>query len=245
MPKLTDNLETHKLTGHFGFSATKIDDLAASEYTLVSIIVDESGSVAAFRQPLIEALKSIVNACKYSPRADNLMVRLVSFDSKLTEVHGFKLLSTINLADYDGLLTSGGTTALFDASENGVRATSAYGKDLVKNDYGVNGIVFVLTDGGDNASTFTANQVHDALAAAVQEETLESLVSVLIGVNVSEPYIKQYLDDFHKLAGFTQFVDIGSATPQKLARLAEFVSKSISAQSQSLGSGGASKSLVF
>jgi hypothetical protein len=246
MPKLNNlDLENHKLTGNYGFSATKLDNLGATEYTLVTIVVDESGSVSPFRDNLIEALKAVVNACKYSPRADNLMIRVVSFHSNINEIHGFKLLSACNTDDYNGLLNGGGATALFDASENGIRATSAYGKTLIDNDYSVNGIVFVLTDGEDNHSTYTVNNVRDALADAIKGETLESLVSILIGVNISEPRMKQYLDDFKTNAGFTQFIDIGEASAKKLAKLAEFVSKSISSQSQALGSGLASKSLTF
>ncbi len=245
MPRLTDNLENHKLTGNYGFSATKISDLGATEYTLVTVVVDESGSVASFKDSLVKALKSVISACKYSPRADNLMIRVVAFDNTLREVHGFKLLSNCNEADYDNVIQGGGMTALFDAAENGISATSAYGKSLSENDYSVNGIVFVLTDGEDNRSAYTANTVKNALELAVKGEMLESLVSVLIGVNIVEPRMKQYLEDFHANAGFTQFVDIGEATDKKLAKLAEFVSKSISSQSQALGSGGPSKSLSF
>ena len=53
------------------------------------------------------------------------------------------------------------------------------------------------------------------------------------------------IEDFHKAAGFTQYVELGSADEKTLAKLADFVSQSISAQSQSLGTGGPSQSLTF
>jgi hypothetical protein len=53
------------------------------------------------------------------------------------------------------------------------------------------------------------------------------------------------LERFQKEAGIDQFVDIGDATPQKLAKLANFVSQSISSQSQALGTGAASQQLQF
>lgn len=51
MPRLDNSgLEEFNLpTGNFGFSAERIADLGSSEYTLVSIIVDDSGSVAGFK----------------------------------------------------------------------------------------------------------------------------------------------------------------------------------------------------
>ena len=68
---------------------------------------------------------------------------------------------------------------------------------------------------------------------------------IVIGVNVQDQAVSGYLKQFHKDAGFTQYIEIDKADAKTLARLAEFVSQSISAQSQALGSGGASPALVF
>lgn len=245
MPSLA-TLEQKKLpTDNFGYSATRLRDLQATEYTLATIICDATGSVSGHEKEMEGVLQAIVEACKYSPRADNLMLRLVMFNTSLDEKHGFKLLSECNPSDYDGILNPNGFTALFDAATNGVEATNHYGKSLTKNDYAVNAIVIVITDGEDNASSLSAKDVKKALADAVKGENLESMVSILVGVRVQDGYVKDLLDKFHKDAGFTQFVCIADATAKKLARLAEFVSKSISSQSQALGSGGPSKALTF
>jgi hypothetical protein len=247
MPKLNDNsLEQHGLpTNSYGFSATRLDNLGASEYTLASVITDVSSSVSPFKKDLTKAVKEIIRACKYSPRADNLLVRLTEFSDDVNEIHGFKLLENCNDADYDNCLNVGGWTSLYDAAENGISATRRYAADLYNRDYGVNGIIFVLTDGGDNKSTLSAKAVHDELVAVVKDEMLESLVTVLIGVNVGDASISQYLRDLKTSVGFTQYVEIEKADASTMAKLAQFVSKSISAQSQSLGSGGASIPLNF
>lgn len=244
---MVDDLEEFKLPGGtYGFSGAKLDTLGATAYTLVNIVVDKSGSVDSFKVELINCIKEIIKACKLSPRADNLMIRLTAFDHKLDELHGFKMLQDCNLADYDKALDNGGgATALFDSAENAVSAVSNYGKTLSEADYDVNAIVIVLTDGEDNRSAYTVNNVKSALVGAVKKETLESLTSILVGVNTGEQRMKDYLDDFHKVAGFSQFVDIANANEKSLAKLAQFVSKSISAQSQALGTGGPSKSLTF
>lgn len=248
MPRLNDpTLETHALpTGNYGFSGQRIQDLGATEYTLCTLIVDDSGSVSPFAREIEKCLKEAVNACRLSPRADYLMVRVLSFDHALKEVHGFKLLSTIKLDDYDNMLRCGGSTALFDAADNGIMATSLYGKSLIDNDLSVNGIVIVITDGADNASTGTRNTVRDALAKAVTDETLESLVSILVGVGIDPTSgLNAYLDAFNKEAGFSQYIALDKADSKTLAKLSDFVSRSVSAQSQSLGTGGPSKSLSF
>lgn len=240
------NLEEHQIpNGRYGFSAAKIDDLdGASEYTLVTIVMDESGSTSPFKDKLENCIKEIVMACRKNPRADYLMLRLVAFGSGMREVHGFKLLQNCNPGDYDGCYSSNGATALFDSCENAVSASRLYAEKLFDSDYNVNGIVIVVTDGDDNVSKNTANQVKDALELCVNSEKMESLVSILVGVNL-DANLQQYLDDFYQKANFTQYVPIDNADAKSIAKLANFISQSISSQSQAIGSGGPSQSLTF
>jgi uncharacterized protein YegL len=247
MPVLNDtSLDQINLpNSHYGYSATRIEDLGATEYTVVTVACDVSGSTAAFIFEMESAIARIVQACKFSPRADNLLLRLVAFDDSLSELHGFKLLENCNLADYNGVLRAGGSTALYDAAENAVASTNNYGQRLAAGDFSANAILFVITDGMDNASKLPASKVKEALSKAVTSEALESVVSILIGVNVQDHEAARYLRQFHTDADFTQYVELDNADTKTLARLAEFVTQSIIAQSQLLGTGGASQSLVF
>jgi len=247
MPILNDtSLDQVNLpNSHYGYSATRLEELGATEYTVVTIVCDVSGSTAAFTDDMESAITRIVQASKFSPRADNLLLRLVVFDETLTELHGFKLLENCDLADYGGILRSGGCTALYDATENAVTSTINYGQKLLAGDFSANAIFFVITDGMDNASRLHAKKVKEALSKAVTSEALESIVSILIGVNVQDREVSRYLQQFQMGAGFTQYIELDRADAKTLARLAEFVSQSISAQSQALGTGGSSNSLVF
>lgn len=243
MPRLkdSDTLEEHKpLIGAYGFSGTRLEDLGATEYTLVTIAVDTSSSVSGFKKEMEACIQEIVKSCKHSPRSDNLMIRLAQFDSDLSELHGFKLLESCNVGDYNDILDVGGMTALYDATENAVTSTSRYGKSLMENDFDVNGIIFVITDGMENNSTCSISGVVEAFKDSLKNECLESLVSILVGVNVNDNTISSYLKKFQSDVGFTQYLEIDNAKAKTLAKLAEFVSKSISSQSQSLGTGGPS-----
>lgn len=240
------SMDLHNIGGtSYGFSATRIDDLGASEYTLGLIIVDVSGSVSGYRNEIEAAVKEVVRSCRHSPRADNMMLRLVVFDDQVSEVHGYKPLSDCNEDDYTGVIQIGGTTALYDAAYNGVVSASHYGAALTQKDFDVNAAVFVITDGMDNASKLGRKMVAKALLEGVSSEALESIVSVLIGVNTESDGLNDYLRDFKDEAGFTQYVSIGCASAKELAKLGGFVSRSISAQSQALGSGNASGGLSF
>ncbi|HWS89064.1 MAG TPA: hypothetical protein VN282_18985 [Pyrinomonadaceae bacterium] len=247
MPILNDaSLDAVTLpNSHYGYSATRLEELGATEYTVATVACDVSGSTADFIFDMEAAVTRVVQACKSSPRADNLLLRLVAFDDTLSELHGFKLLENCNLADYGGVLRAGGSTALYDAAENAVSSTIGYGRQLLAGDFSANAILFVITDGLDNASRLPAGKVREALARAVKSEALESVVSVLIGVNVQDAQVSRALRQFQRDAGFTQYVELDKADAQTLARLAEFVSRSVSAQSQALGTGGPSRPLVF
>lgn len=240
MPRLGDeqNLENFQLgLSHYGFSATRIDDLDASEYTLVGIAFDSSSSTHMFRDEMKKTQDKIIESCQKSPRKDNLLLRATTFSDSLDEIHGFRQLATIQPGEYDSKLDGGGGTALYDAVLNNVEAIGAYAKQLSDHDFSVNGILFIITDGMDNRSSHGISGIVDATKRVIQEEALESLVTIMVGVNLA-PESVQYLNDLKDKAGLTQFINIGDATPGKLAKLAEFVSKSISATSQSLGSGG-------
>jgi len=237
---------SHTLKGsHYGFSAARIGGLSASEYTLVTIAADVSGSVTGFERDIESCLKAVVRACRHSPRADNLMLRTTKFHTVLEEVHGFLPLAQCHTDTYDGVLSPSGGTALYDAAINAVDSVTSYGEQLANGGFDVNGIVFVITDGADNSSRRKAPSVKNALARAVKTESLESMVSILVGVNVGNDSVSQYLSKLHKSAGFDEYIELQSADAATLAKLADFVRGSIMAQSVALGSGGISHSLVF
>lgn len=243
MPRLNDGtMETRNLPGgNYGFSAVKIDNLGASEYTLVHIVQDVSPSVSPFKKEMEDCLQEIIKACMTSPRADNLLIRFVQFGGKIKESHGFKMLEYCNPGDYRGALRIMNATALYDAVDNAIESTGVYAKDLFNNDFSANAIVIVITDGWDNASTTGPGTVRKKLAQLVKEETLESLVTILVGVGMRESGVAKKLKDFQNDAGLTRFLGIEKADAPSLGKLADFVSKSIQAQSQALGTGGPSQ----
>ncbi|MCA9624059.1 MAG: hypothetical protein KC731_33780 [Myxococcales bacterium] len=238
-------LERHDILGsHYGFSATRLDELGAAEYTLVTIVADKSGSVGGFAKEIERCIAEVARACRQSPRADNLLLRVTAFDNHVEEIHGFKPLSSVASDDYDGAVAIGGSTALHDAAHNAVASMKSYGKSLTAGDFEVNGIIVVITDGADNASSTQASDVADAVAAVRGEEALESLLTILVGVEVPGT-VSTILADFQKQAGFDRYLELGKADAKSLAKLADFVSRSIGAQSRALGTGQSGAPLVF
>ncbi len=249
MPRL-NNMQTINIPGPgtFNFSAVRIDDLGATEYTLATIVTDITSSVQPFAAELLKCVGMIVDACAKSPRADNLLLRLMTFNTGLYEVHGFKPLADIDPNGYKPFKPYG-MTALYDAAYSGISATLEMARRLIDQDFDVNGCVYIITDGMDNASKMTPKSIADKIGAAMAKEEIESLTTVLVGlIDTKSSYakdVRQSLTTFEVEAGLSQFVDAGDATPQRLAKLAQFVSQSISQQSRALGSGAVSQPLTF
>ncbi len=252
MPKLMATSDNQIINipgaGGFQFSAVRIEELGATEYTLVTIACDISGSVMPFADSLLDCIKSIIVACQKSPRAENLLVRLILFNDKIEEVHGFVNLSDLKVDEYDELNPDSMTT-LYDATYDAVGATIEYSKRLVDQDFDCNGIVFVITDGMDNRSSMTPRSIKEIMADASAKETIESLIVVVVALKDPQARMQSevatYLKKFKDEAGLSHFEDIKDATPDTLAKLANFVSESISSQSQALGTGAPSQILSF
>lgn len=235
------------MISHFGFSAASIDDLGATEYTLVTVAVDVSGSVQNYKTEMENCLSDIVKACQNSPRAENLMLRILAFDSSLSEIHGFKLLQECNPNWYKGRLNIGGTTAMVDVAVNSLEAMELYAKELTNNDFDVNGILIVITDGHDNASGKSIATFKKQIKSSQYNENMESVVSILVGVGEG---VHSYLSNVKSEMGMMEFIPLKDATAGTMSKLAHFVSQSISSQSKALGSGthgsvGISKEITF
>jgi hypothetical protein len=221
-------------TSSFVYSGIRPDKLDATEYTLVTVVRDKSGSVDAFSGDLVDMLNAVKDACGKSPRAENLLFRLVDFNQVVEEVHGFVPLNT--LGKYTASqFRCGGMTALFDSTFSAIGGASAYAKTLVDQDFSVNGIIFIITDGADNSSINTPDSVKKEIEKVLAEEVMDSLSVVLIGINAKD--CKDFLQNFVARGSLTQYVEVADASPQRLAKLAGFVSKSISSTSQNIGTG--------
>lgn len=240
---LTDTEALQSVSG-FSFSGASVADLEDSDaYCITNILIDKSSSVGGFQNDLEKALQTTVDACRKSPLAESMLVRVGLFNERLSELHGFVALRDIDAAKYQGAIRPSGGTALYDAVLETIETAKAYGEKLHASRYTVNGIGFVATDGEENSSTVgSIAKIKAALAAIRTEEKFESFKFVLIGIGShGDAYFNKLASD----CGFDQCVLIGDATPQKLARLADFVSKSISSASQALGTGGASQNITF
>lgn len=255
----TDDMESHNIPGGgavgggaaFGYSATNINGIGSSQITLVVIAVDTSPSVDAFRAEIEKCLQAVVAACRVAPYADALLLRVITFDGGVRELHGFDKLENCIPARYQGAArNAGGATALFDAAFSAIGSADDFGRKLIGADYtAVNAVVFVITDGEDNVSKVDGPTVGERAQTArgvgvmgrAAEMRLESLISILIGVNIQDARVQSALSQFKTSGAFDQYVEMAKADRRTLAKLADFMTSSVATQSQATGTGAASQ----
>jgi hypothetical protein len=241
-----DNDATYRTIGSgFQFSSISADAMGASEYTLVAMAADKSSSVSSFAREIEGCLKTSLQGCMNSPRVDNLLVRLLTFNSQLEEVHGYKGLADCPISNYDGIIQPGGCTSLFDACISTIDSLATLGKQMIQDKYTANGLSVIITDGCDVGSTQTLKAVGEAIARSRHSECLESILNILIGINVQDQDVRQALQELKDVAGFDQYIEAKDASPKTFARIAGFISKSISSQSQAIQTGKASVLITF
>lgn len=252
MPRLA-NMQDYNF-GNFVFTGTRPENLTEAEYTVVNILTDMTGSVEDFADQLLQMEKQIVQdakgtKAKPSAYGKKLVIRLNRFNSSNnsannSEVYGFRQVSDIDIdADHQPFHPTGGTP-LIDSTFDGVNAVLNYCKDLRQNDFTVNGLVVVITDGDENSSRrATLPQLKKLITEAVKTEALDSFKAILVGVNTSN--CGAFLQKFQADAGFDQYVDAGDVKDGTIGKLAKFISQSISSTSQALGTGSPSQNLTI
>ena len=232
-------VENSRVVDGFQFSGVGLERLEATEYTLVVLSVDTSASVEEFAGEMEKAIAAIVEAAKNSARGENILLRITEFNgyNGVNELQGFAPLQEVEVPE----LRPQGMTPLYDGIQDAIVATANYAEDLAEADYLVNAILVVITDGWENASRKARRADIKKKLAELRndEEVLESARVILIGVNADEA--EDELKELARVLGLDQFVALPDASEETLGKLAGFVSASVVAQSQALGSGGPSQ----
>jgi hypothetical protein len=250
----TDGMETVN-AGNFQFSAAKIAKLASDHFTLGTVVVDVSYSLDGHEKELEEMLFTSLQACQTSDEADSLLVRVLTFSDDVDEVHGFKLMPDIKLTDpqtgkilaqheYQGKVVIKSNTALYDATLNAIEASRIRGRQLIDDNYNTNAVVYIITDGMNTTGSASPKKIRDAIKQVKLTESLESLVTICIGINITEPMVRDALQSFVKEAEITHYMEFGKATKSNLAKLGGFISQSLSSSSQAVGSGSPSQMIA-
>lgn len=245
MSDASQQLESFMIPGgNYGYTAMPPNFVASFRSTLAVGLLDESGSTNSFAKKMENFCKELLKSLRKSDEADAIIYRQCHFASGYREVHGFTPLANLNENQYDGCYISNGETACYDSCVRVINELGDYGKQHKSTHRLCNGFLFVVTDGMDSCSSNSPRQIREALEKLVSDESMESVFTVLIGVN-DNPTIQTHLQDLCQEIGFTKYIPLSKADEKSLSHLAGWVSQQLQSQSQSLGTGGPSQALTF
>jgi len=223
------------LSGHLGpivvagAAGMALDDIVATDLTLVTLLIDASSSIAAtgLEQAVRDGQNALLDAFAASREADSILVALWTFDGAHRVVHSYVPVSDATRLDASNYRGSG-STVLYDAWRDGLAANVAYAQQLRDSGTPVRSVVVVITDGEDTGSAARADDCR-----RLSEDLLRSEQFVLAFVGVGQE------GTFRKVAKDMGVPDgsvavCSSATPAALRKVFQMVSRSAIRASQGL-----------
>lgn len=215
---LVANLDDTVLQGCMG---APIDDVDATEATLVSVLLDMSGSMEPHRSAVLDAYAIMLKSLQGAKAAASILLSTWTFDDVPRLLFGYQpvgWLSPLTKRDY----RPDGCTALYDAALGAMTGLVAYGQALDQGGVPSKRVLFVLSDGDDNRSRHRADDVR-RVAESLRREEAYTLAFAGFGSS-----------DLAALAASMGFVDVltTGATEAELRRIFRQVSQSVVRVSQ-------------
>lgn len=226
-----DNLSTLNKDVNFdyNFGNYNPNEVEVSETINAVFVVDTSSSVRDYGKELNDALNEFTQRMQKSHAAPSLFVSHIEFNSTVNVVSGFRPISEIQPIDLVPRI--GGTTALYKACQIGLKNAIDYRKDLENAGVNCKTLLFVITDGEDNASyTVTASDVKAMIDDLLKEErNFFSFESILFGVGTAANF-----ENAQKGMGIKHLAKVGT-TADEIRKMINFISSSITSVSSGSG----------
>jgi archaellum component FlaC len=246
--KQDDEMMNHNLDSNFGgssslnYTAAPLQALDKNVYAVASISVDVSSSVRPFHQELEESLKSAIDGIEDKSQSDAkkgvaMLLRCSTFNStysagnQFAEIHGFKEVANIDTSQYHLPLPEGGTP-LLEAMMRDLDIEKHFTDQMSNENILSSALLLWVTDGEDTASgNISYDQVDARIKQLQMEEDIDSVTTVVFGINEGNQKIKNYLDKLCKECNIDYYVPFQSIKDEggkALAKLITEVSKTVS-----------------
>jgi len=217
---ICNNLNDTVLMGCNGLA---IDEITATEVTLITALYDVSSSIeySKLRNAVVEGQKEMLKALRGTKKKDEIMMAQWIFNNDITVLHSYlPITDAVNL-DSSNYIPSG-STSLYDVLMYAMTSNLAYAELLKSSGTPVQSIIIVLTDGEDTSSKGTACDVKK-----IANDLLKTEQYVLAYAGVGK-------DDHNAVAksiGFPSVIVTG-ATESEIRKIFRMMSESIISVSQ-------------
>lgn len=214
---------------NYDFGNYNPNEVTVEETINAVFVIDTSSSVSSYAPELNKALNEFTARMQKSHAADKLFVSVIEFNSNINVVSGFRPISEMQPTDITPRI--GGLTALYKACDTGLKNAIDYRKDLENAGVNCKTLLFIITDGEDNASGgVTADHVKLKITDLMKEErNFFSFESILFGVGSDAEFTKAQTE-----MGIGHLAKVGT-TADEIRKMIGFISQSITSVSSGQG----------
>ena len=209
----------------FNFGNYNPEDVEVEDTINAVFVLDVSGSVGSYVDELNKGMNEFTARMQSSHVSEKLFVSLVEFNSNVNVKSGFQPIDQIPTMDFSNSI--GGLTALYDGVKTGLKNALDYREGLESAGVNCKTLLFVITDGGDNASASRPSDVKDIITDLLTEErNFASFESILFGIG-TDP------SDFNTAAADMGIKNVAtiSDTADDIKKMINFISSSVSSAS--------------
>ena len=225
---LVKNLSAKPIAGAAG---TDPSALPTDEVTLSLVIFDESGSMLDDAGAVVAEFGEDLEAVKKSKQADEILMSQWAFNTRTRMIHSYLTLDLVEgLKDYN----PDGQTALYDAVLDAFTGLVAYETELRNQGMRTKINVAVFTDGMDNASRATPDEVRKVSEDLLAKENC-TLTLTGFGMDLDASQIAQAI-------GFPIVIKAGSSAKERRRAFGTWSSSVIKTSQTKIGG---SKSVFF
>jgi hypothetical protein len=174
---ITGNLGALVLAGAAG---KDLEDISASDVTLVTLLIDQSSSIASrgLEQAVRDGQNALLDAFAGAQERDAMLVACWTFDSSMDVLHSYVPVDEATRLDATNYRAKG-STRLYDTWCDALSANVAYAQRLRDGGTPTRSVVVVVTDGEDVGSTRAAGH-----CARLSKDLLASELFTLAFVGV-------------------------------------------------------------
>lgn len=221
---ITGNLGPLVLAGAAGKA---LEDLSASDVTLVTVLIDASSSISSrgLEQAIRDGQNSLVEAFGGAKERDSILLALWTFSSDLDVLHSYVPVDQATRLDKKNYRASG-STRLYDTWCDALASNVAYAQRLRDGGTPTRSVVVVITDGEDVGSKRSTGDCA-RLSRDLLASELFTLAFVGVGTDVA-------FDQVARAMGLPDGCVLvqKDATPAGLRRTFQLVSRSAIRASQ-------------
>ena len=205
-----------------------VDDVEASEATLVSALLDDSGSMAGVAAEAREGFNHVMDALSDSKQSEGILMMVSNFGGV---VRPYSLITDIERLDTQNYQPMGGTP-LYDATLVMLGAAVTKVAQFEQSGVACRSVNFIVTDGDDNLSRHVRRDV-----ARVVGDMLRSEKHIVAGVGIASPYVQvDFLEVFRGMGLKDEWILTPGNTASEIRRVFALISKSATRASQGAAS---------